>query len=47
VRRMHALVGQEAPFDHGREQMQLLAAWEVTTKSVERIAEAIYRLRRS
>jgi hypothetical protein len=41
VRRMHALVGQEAPFDHGRAQMQLLAGWEVTTKSVERIAEAI------
>ena len=41
VRRMHARVGQEAPFDHGREQMQLLAGLEVTTKSVERIAEAI------
>src|SRR3989454_5909177 len=41
VRCMHALVGQEAPFDHGREQMQLLAGLEVTTKSVERIAEAI------
>jgi hypothetical protein len=41
VRRMHALVGQEAPFDHGREQMQLLAGLQVTTKSVERIAEAI------
>jgi len=41
VRRRHALVGQEAPFDHGREQMQLLAGLEVTTKSVERIAEAI------
>ncbi len=41
VRRMHALVGQAAPFDHGREQMQLLAGLEVTTKSVERIAEAI------
>lgn len=41
VRRMHALVGQQAPFDHGREQMQLLAGLEVTTKSVERIAEAI------
>src|SRR6202161_2229411 len=38
---MHALVGQEAPFDHGREQMQLLAGLEVTTKSVERIAEAV------
>jgi hypothetical protein len=41
VRRMHALVGQEAPFDHGRAQMQLLAGLEVTSKSVERIAEAI------
>jgi len=41
VRRMHALVGQAAPFDHGREQMQLLAGLEVTTKSVERTAEAI------
>jgi hypothetical protein len=41
VRRMQALVGQEAPFDHGREQMQLLAGLEVTTKSVERTAEAI------
>jgi hypothetical protein len=41
VRRMHALVGQQAPFDHGREQMQLLAGLEVTSKSVERIAEAI------
>jgi hypothetical protein len=41
VRRMHALVGQQAPFDQGREQMKLLAGLEVTTKSVERIAEAI------
>jgi len=41
VRRMQALVGQQAPFDHGREQLQLLAGLEVTTKSVERIAEAI------
>jgi hypothetical protein len=41
VRRMHALVGQQAPFDHGREQLQLLAGLAVTTKSVERIAEAI------
>jgi hypothetical protein len=38
---MHALVGQDAPFDHGREQMKVLAGLEVTTKSVERIAEAI------
>ena len=41
VRRMQGLVGQQAPFDHGREQMQLLAGLEVTTKSVERTAEAI------
>ena len=41
VRRMQALVGQQAPFDHGREQLQLLAGLQVTTKSVERIAEAI------
>jgi fructose-specific component phosphotransferase system IIB-like protein len=41
VRRMQALVGQDASFDHGREQMQLLADLEVTTKSVERVAEAI------
>jgi Uncharacterised protein family (UPF0236) len=41
VRRMQALVGQEAPFDHGREQMKLLAGLEVTTKAVERTAEAI------
>ena len=41
VRRMQALVGQQAPFDHGREQMRLLAGLEVTAKSVERTAEAI------
>jgi hypothetical protein len=41
VRRMQAIVGQEAPFDHGREQMKVLAGLEVTTKSVERTAEAI------
>ena len=38
---MQAMVGQEAPFDHGREQMKVLAGLEVTTKSVERTAEAI------
>ena len=38
---MQALVGQEAPFDHGREQMKILAGLEVTAKSVERSAEAI------
>jgi hypothetical protein len=41
VRRMQALVGQQAPFDQGREQMKVLAALEVTAKSVERTAEAI------
>ena len=41
VRRMHALVGQDVPFGHGRQQMKLLAGLEVTTKSVERTAEAI------
>jgi hypothetical protein len=41
VRRMHALVGQEAPFDHGRQQMKLLADLEVTAKAVERAAEEI------
>jgi hypothetical protein len=41
VRRMQAVVGQRAPFDHGRQQMQLLADLEVTTKAVERTAEAV------
>lgn len=41
VRRMLALVGSEAPFDRGRQQIQLLAGLEVTTKSVERTAESI------
>jgi len=41
VRRMQAMVGQDAPFEHGRQQMKLLADLEVTTKSVERSAEAI------
>lgn len=41
VRRMQAVVGQDAPFDHGREQMKILAGLEVTTKAVERVAEAI------
>ncbi len=41
VRRMQALVGQDAPFDHGREQMKVLAGLEMTTKSVERTAEAV------
>jgi Uncharacterised protein family (UPF0236) len=41
VRRMQAAVGQETSFDLGRQQMKLLADLEVTTKSVERTAEAI------
>jgi len=41
VRRMQAVVGQEAAFDHGRQWMKLLAGLEVTTKAVERTAEAI------
>jgi hypothetical protein len=41
VRRMQAMVGQEAPFDHGRQHMKLLAGLDVTTKAVERTAEAI------
>jgi hypothetical protein len=41
VRRMQALVGQDSPFDHGREQMKTLAGLEITAKSVERTAEAI------
>ena len=41
VRRMQAIVGQESPFEHGREQMKVQAGLEVTTKSVERTAEII------
>jgi Uncharacterised protein family (UPF0236) len=41
VRRMQATVGHDVPFDQGREQMRVLAGLEVTTKSVERTAEAI------
>jgi hypothetical protein len=41
VRRMLALVGQQAPFDKGRQQMHLLAGLDLTTKSVERTAEDI------
>ena len=41
VRRMQALVGQQGPFEQGREQLKLLAGLEVTTKSVERMAESI------
>ena len=41
VRRMMATVGSDASFQHGREQMQLLAGLKVTAKAVERHAEAI------
>ena len=41
VRRMMGLVGSESSFEQGREQLQLLAALEVTTKAVERQAEAL------
>jgi hypothetical protein len=41
VRRMMAVVGSETSFDQGREQLQLLAGLEVTTKAVERQAEAL------
>jgi hypothetical protein len=41
VRRMLATVGSAAPFDHGRQQMKVLADLELTTKAVERMAEAI------
>ena len=41
VRRMQVLVGQQAPFEHGREQLKRLAGLDVTTKSVERVAESI------
>ena len=41
VRRMQAMVGQQSSFDQGRQELQLLAGIEVTTKSVERTAEAI------
>ena len=38
---MLAVVGQEVAFDHGRQQMKVLANLEMTTKAVERTAEAI------
>jgi len=41
VRRMLATLGHEMAFDRGRQQMKLLADLEVTTKAVERTAEAI------
>ena len=41
VRRMLAMVGQQAAFEQGRQQMESLAGLSVTTKAVERTAEAI------
>lgn len=42
VRRMLAMVGSEcSSFDHGRQQMELLADLKVTTKAVERVTEKI------
>jgi hypothetical protein len=41
VRRMLATVGQQAAFEQGRRQLELLAGLSVTTKAVERTAEAI------
>jgi hypothetical protein len=41
VRRMMATVGSESSFQHGREELELLAGLTVTTKAVERQAEAI------
>src|SRR5260370_34860604 len=41
VRRMMAVVGSDCSFDQGREQLELLAGLQVTSKSVERQAEAI------
>jgi hypothetical protein len=32
---MLAAVGQDAPLDHGRQQMKLLAGLEVNTKAAE------------
>ena len=41
VQRMMAAVGSDCSFHQGREQLALLAGLEVTTKAVERHAEAI------
>jgi len=40
VQRMLAVVGSESSFEHGREQLALLAGVTVTAKAVERHAEA-------
>jgi hypothetical protein len=41
VRRMIGVVGSETSFEHARLQLELLAGLELTTKTVERQAEAI------
>ncbi len=41
VRRMEAVLGQDAPFEQGRQKMNLLAGLEVSAKAVERTAEDI------
>lgn len=41
VRRMLALVGSDSSFEHAREQLEALAGLKVTSKAVERQAEAI------
>jgi hypothetical protein len=43
VRRMMGQVGGKEAFDDGREDWELLAGLRVTTKAVERVAEAIGR----
>ena len=41
VRRMIGVVGSETSFEHGREQLESLAGLDLTTKTVERQAEAV------
>jgi hypothetical protein len=41
VRRILAAVGQQMPFKHGRDHIQLLADLDITAKEVERAAEAV------
>jgi len=41
LRRMMALVGSDSSFERGREQLEVLAGLEVTSKSIQRHAEAI------
>jgi len=41
VRRMLAVVGQDGPFDQGRQRIELLAGLQITAKEVERTAEAV------